>query len=148
MNVSPVTQFEPSRVIAIVGGEPIFVGDMLFEANQIIEAKIPRAPEAAKQVQRKRLLTMLTKKFVDQKLLQVDAMARLPAEAQVDDILKQATSVFNEQILPGMMEKSDVASVTELDAKLRALGSSLRQYRSTWARDQLARQFTQQNLKR
>ena len=150
INASPsaptLEQFEPSRVIALVGGEPIFVGDMLFEANQIIEAKISQAPADIKDMQRKRLLTMLTKKYVDQKLLQVDAMSKLPAEAQVDEILKQATSIFNEQILPGMMEKSKVASISELDAKLRLMGSSLRQYRSSWAVDQLARQFTQESL--
>ena len=58
--------FEQSRVIAIVGGEPIFVGDMMFQVNQIIEAKIPQAPEHVKRTHRKKLLTLLTNQFVEQ----------------------------------------------------------------------------------
>ena len=139
--------FEPGRVIAIVGGEPIFVGDMLFEANQIIETKIPQAPESAKQIQRKRLLKMLTKKFVDQKMLFVDAMGKLPSEASVDDLVRQASEVFNEQVLPNMIKSSGVKNITDFDANLRAQGSSLRQVRLSWAKDQLARQFVQQQMK-
>ena len=144
--VESVQHFEPGRVVAIVGGEPIFVGDMLFEANQIIESKIPQAPESAKQIQRKRLLKAMTKKFVDQKLLYVDAMGKLPAEASVDGLIKQATGIFNDQILPQMMESSGVKNITEFDGNLRVQGSSLRQVRLAWAKDQLARQFVQQDL--
>ena len=142
----PAKQFELSRVVAIVGGEPIFVGDMMFEANQIIESKIPTAPESVKQMQRTKLLQALTKKFVDQKLIYVDAMGKLPAEANIDDMVKQASTVFNEQVLPNMMESSGVNSVTEFDGNLRVQGSSLRQVRIAWAKDQLARQFLQQDL--
>ena len=145
--VEQLQQFEPSRVVALVGGEPLFVGDMLFEANQLIEAKIPQAPESAKQVQRKRILKAMTRKFVDQKLLFVDAMAKLPAEANVDNLIEQATGIFNEQVLPQMMESSGVTNVAEFDGNLRVQGSSLRQVRLAWAKDQLARQFVQQDLK-
>lgn len=143
---STQTQFEPSRVVAIVGGEPVFVGDMLYDANQIIESKIPQAPEEAKQIQRKRLLTALTKKYVDKKMLYVDAVSRIPEEANIDDIVSRASSIFNEQILPRILERTGVSSATEFDGNLRILGSSLRQYRTAWARDQVARQFTQESL--
>lgn len=144
--VESMKHFEPGRVVAIVGGEPLFVGDMLFEANQIIEANIAAAPESAKQVQRKRLLKMLTKKFVDQKLLYVDAMGKLPAEANIDDMVKRASEVFNENVLPTMIESSGAKNITEFDGNLRVQGSSLRQVRQAWAKDQLARQFVQQAL--
>jgi len=140
------TQFEPSRLVAIVGGEPIFVGDMLFEANQLIEAKIPQAPDEVKQIQRKRLLTVLTKKFVNQKMLYVDAIGRLPEEVNLDEMVGRASNIFNDQILPRLMERSGAGSATEFDGNLRVLGSSLRQYRTAWARDQIARQFTQESL--
>ena len=138
--------FEPGRVVALVGGEPIFVGDMLFEANQIIEAKIPQAPESAKQIQRKRILKAMTKKFVDQKLLYVDALGKLPEGASVDDLVKQASGIFNDQVLPDMIKSSGVKNITEFDGNLRVQGSSLRQVRLAWAKDQLSRQFVQQSL--
>ena len=37
-------EFEPTKVLAIVGGEPIFVGDILFEVNQLIARFMPNAP--------------------------------------------------------------------------------------------------------
>lgn len=142
----PAKHFEQGRVVALVGGEPLFVGDMLFEANQIIESKIPTAPESAKQVQRKKLLKALTKKFVDQKLLYVDALGKLPAGNNIDDLVKQASGVFNDQVLPKMMESSGIKNIAEFDGNLRVQGSSLRQVRTAWAKDQLARQFVQQEM--
>ena len=144
--VEPSKQFEPSRVVAIVGGEPLFVGDMLFEVNQLIETKIPQAPESAKKVQRKLLLKALSKKFVDQKLLYVDALSKLPSEVNIDEMVNRASEVFNDNILPTMIESSGVKNITEFDGNLRVQGSSLRQVRTAWAKDQLARQFVQQSL--
>lgn len=133
--------FEPSRVVAIVGGEPVFVGDMLFEANQIIEKHLPNAPEKAKEVQRKLLLSKLVNKYVDQALLYVDALSSLPDGADLGAFLEQAESVFDDKVLPGMIESSGVSSVTDFDANLRVQGTSLRQVRRAWAKDQLARNF-------
>ena len=144
--IQSAKHFEPGRVVALVGGQPLFVGDMLFEANQIIESKIPTAPESAKQMQRKKLLKALTKKFVDQKLLYVDALGKLPEGNNIDDLVKQASGVFNEQVLPQMMKSSGVKNITEFDGNLRVQGSSLRQVRTAWAKDQLARQFVQQEM--
>ena len=45
-----------------------------------------------------------------------------------------------------MIEKSGVKNITEFDGNLRVQGSSLRQVRTAWAKDQLARQFVQQAL--
>ncbi len=38
---SAYTAFEPSQVLAMVGTEPIFVGDLLFEVNQLLEQYMP-----------------------------------------------------------------------------------------------------------
>ena len=35
----PSERFRPGKVLALVGGEPIFVGDLMFKINQIIEEK-------------------------------------------------------------------------------------------------------------
>jgi len=142
-----VQAFEPGRVVAIVGGEPVFVGDMLFEANQIIEEHMPGAPPKAKDMQRKILLSKLVNKYIDQTLLYVDALGSLPDGADLEAFLKQAEGVFDEQVLPGMIESSGVKSVGDFDANLRVQGSSLRHVRAAWAKDQLARNFMGDKLK-
>ena len=42
------SSFEPGRVVAIVVGEPIFVGDILYEANTMIEQVMSSAPNRSR----------------------------------------------------------------------------------------------------
>ena len=131
--------FEPSRVVAIVGGDPIFVGDMLFEVNQLIEKHMKGAPEAAKVQQRGNLIKRLLPKYVDQKMLFLSTTSTLPEGADIEDVISQAEKTFNEQALPDMMKNSGISSTAQFDGNLRAQGSSIRQMRRSWAKDQVGR---------
>ena len=131
--------FEPSRVVAIVGGDPIFVGDMLFEINQLLERHMKGAPEAAKVQQRGNLIKRLLPKYVDQKMLFLSTTGGLPDGANLEDIIAQAEKTFNEQALPNIMKKSGITSTAQFDGNLRAQGSSIRQMRRSWAKDQVSR---------
>ena len=142
----PAGAFENSRVVAIIGGEPLFVGDMLFEANQIIEKHLPGAPPEVKAKQRKILLKRLVDKYIDQKLLYVDALGNLPEEADLDQFLAHAGSIYDEKVLPGLIESSGVADAVAFDANLRVQGTSLKLERDAWARDQLARSFLSEEI--
>ena len=131
--------FEPSRVVAIVGGDPIFVGDMLFEANQLIEKHMKGAPEAAKVHQRGNLIKRLLPKYIDQKILFISTTGGLPEGADLEDVISQAEKTFNDQALPEIMKRSGVTSTAQFDGNLRAQGSSIRQMRRAWAKDQVSR---------
>lgn len=131
--------FEPSRVVAIVGGEPIFVGDMLFEVNQLIEKHMKGAPEEVKLQQRGNLIKRLLPKYVDQKMLFLSTTSTLPEGANLEDVISQAEKTFNEQALPDMMKKIGMTSTAQFDGNLRAQGSSIRQMRRSWAKDQVGR---------
>ncbi len=139
--------FENSRVLALVGGHPVFVGDMMFEINQIFEKHMKGAPQAAKDAQKGKLMERLLPKYIDQKILFVSTLDQLPEEANIDDILKQAEKTFNEQALPDLMENSGVESVTKFDAILRSQGTSVRQMRRAWAKDQISKYFLQEKVK-
>ena len=140
------SSFEPGRVVAIVGGEPIFVGDILYEANSMIERVMAKAPKSIKDQQRPLLIKRLVPKFVDAKLLYMSTIAELPDGVDLDAVLEQADSEFDEKALPVLMEKSGVKSPMELDAHLRGLGSSLRNMRRSWSKEQLTRYFLAQQL--
>ena len=138
--------FKPSRVLALVGGQPIFVGDMLFEINQLIEKHMRGAPESAKEQQRENLASRLLPKYVDQKMLFIATVNQLPDGADIEDILKQAEKSFNEKALPDIMEKSGIKSTAQFDANLRGQGSSIRQMRRSWAKDQISRFFLSEKV--
>ena len=86
-------------------------------------------------------------KFVEQKLLLIDVKNELPAEAKFEDIIKSASSDFDEKALDGLMESAGVDSPTMFDAHLRAQGSSLRKLRETWTVSQVVRYFLSQKIK-
>ena len=131
----------------MVGSEPIFVGDVLFEVNQMIERFMGNAPESVKDTERKKIVPKILPKFVDSKLLYIGTLEMLPEEADVDKILEQAGEEFDEKALPRMMEGAGVKTVNEFDAQLRAQGSSLRKLRLSWSQDQLTKYFLSQRLK-
>lgn len=138
--------FENSRVLALVGGHPVFVGDMAFEVNQILEKHMKGAPQELKDAQKGRLMERLLPKYVDQKILFVSTLDQLPEEANIEDILKQAEKTFNEKVLLDLMENSNVDSVTKFDAILRSQGTSVRQMRRAWAKDQISKFFLQEKV--
>ncbi len=139
--------FEPGRVLALVGGDPIFVADILFEVNQIIQKYAPTAPESFRKQQRPALIKRLLPNFIDSRLLYVSTVQGLPEQADLDKILEQADAEFDEKALDKMMEQMNVKSPTEFDAHLRSMGSSLRQLRRNWSKEQLVRFFLSQQLK-
>ncbi len=138
--------FEPSKVMAIVGGEPIFVGDLLFDINQRIEKVMGAAPASVKADARKHLLPKILPQFVDAKIRFVGGLRSLPPEVELESILEQAGQSFDENALEEMIKKSGVKSAAELDAQLRVQGSSLRKIRRMWSEEQLTRHLLQQQL--
>ena len=140
-------EFEPTRLLAVVGDEPIFVGDMLFEVNQLIARFMPNAPAEIIKRERKGLIEKLLPKFIEQKLLLIDVKNGLPEQANFDDIVDSSSSEFDDQALEKMMESAGVESPIQFDAHLRAQGSSLRQLRESWTINQVVRYFLSQQIK-
>lgn len=141
-----VVPFEAGKVVAIVGGEPIFVGDMLFEINQLIEKFIQNAPADVKERERQKMISQILPKFVEARLLYHGMLGQLPEGVDIDEVMKQAAKEFDSKAMPSMMEAAGVESMTQFDAYLRSLGSSLRNMRETWARDQMTKYFLSQKL--
>ncbi len=139
--------FEPGRVLAIVGGRPILVGDMLYEINELIEKHAQKAPENIKQTQRQQLVPRMLPKFVDRQLFYVDSIRGLPEGAKIDQINESLGKSFDEEVLPKFLEQSGATSSMQFDAQLRSMGSSLRQFRQTWIDDQFVKYFVSQKMK-
>lgn len=141
-----VESFELGRVLAVVGGEPIFVGDIIFEANQMIEQRAARAPESEKVKMRKELVKRMLPKYVNEKMLYVSTLQGIPDGVNIEDIIDQASGQFDELELPKMIESSGVRNVAEFEANLRVQGSSVQTLRRSWAKTQIVRSFLSQQL--
>ena len=133
--------------MAIVGGEPIFVGDVMFDANQILQKHMVGAPPELVQEQRRRLIKRMLPKFIDEKLLLLHVKRGIPEGADFADIVEQAAKEFDDKAMDKMMEQSGAKSAIEFDAQLRAQGSSLRQLREKWSQDQLVRFFIMRDIR-
>ncbi|MEL7498218.1 MAG: peptidylprolyl isomerase [Planctomycetota bacterium] len=138
--------FQPGQVLALVGGEPIFVADMMFEINQMIEKHMSQAPESIKQRERINLIPRMLPKFVEAKILFQGATSKLPEEVDLEKVIEQASEEFDEKALAHMMESSGVKTVAEFDAQLRGQGSSLRHLRRAWSIEQLTKIFVAQQI--
>jgi len=98
--------FEAGKVVAIVGGEPIFVGDMLFEINQIVERYIQKAPEEVKERERQKMIPQILPKFIEAKLLYHGMLSELPEGVDIDAVLEQAGAEFDNKAMPRLMKFS------------------------------------------
>jgi parvulin-like peptidyl-prolyl isomerase len=76
----------------------------------------------------------------------VDTVRELPEGADLAKIEESLGTAFDDEALPEILKKSGAQSSLEFDANLRALGSSLRQYRQNWIDDQFVRHFVGQKM--
>ena len=139
-----VEEWEPGKVVAIVGGEAIFMGDMAFEIHQLLDKFMAGAPAWAKEQQRGELAKRLIRKYVDARLLYIDVKRNLPDEVDVEMIRNSLAEQFDNQIAPEMAKKVGLSGVIQLDGYLRARGSSLRQVRQAWITDSIVKYFLPQ----
>ena len=131
--------FRSGKVLALVGGEPIFVGDLMFQINQIIEERMALAPEKVKEQQRQLAIPQLLPQFVESKLLYQGALQQLPDGVDIEAIITQVSEQFEKNAMPKMMESAGVKTVVEFDARLRGQDYSLRQLKRKWAIQQFTR---------
>ena len=78
------------------------------------------------EMQADQLLRQILPRVIENKLVFLDFLRSVPAD-KVPELEAKVFEVFNENKLPEMLEKLDVNTPAELDAKLREMGSSLAQ---------------------
>lgn len=137
--------FEPGKVIAIVGEETILAGDLYGDINQMLAPYKDKATKEQLDEQRQLLLRKLLPQRIQTKMLYQEMLANVPEEA-VPQIEAKLASEFDDKQLPNLMERADVDTLAELDAKLREFGSSIDKQRRQFAEQILAREVVRQNV--
>ena len=139
-------EFKPGTVVANVGGYPIFRADVIADINQLIEANMPTAPEEFKNEQREKALPFAVERAIEQKLLFVDAVRTIPDQSKMPEVISSIRDQFAELRMPEMMKNLKVETPAEAEAKLRKLGTSLRQAREAWVNSQFAGFFVKDKI--
>ena len=145
--------FEPARIVAMVGDQPILAGDMLGQVNEILKSYLDRMPENERgkitedelQKQRMRLMQQLLPQMVDLKLQYLDFFREVPPD-RFGEIKQRISQAFNDEQLDQLVKKAKLNSPKELDVKLRALGSSVDHQRRLFLLQVLAAQGRGQKL--
>lgn len=132
-----IESFERTRVLARVGDQPIFVSDLSIEAMELVDKFMPTAPFDVKKREATKLLPRLLPKYIQGKLLLVDAIEGLPEGADFESILENAGEAFDENMIPKLLANRNLTSRAELDAYYMNLGSSLRNVRRSWCENEI-----------
>lgn len=121
--------FEPSRVLAIVAGQPILAGEQLVMINEIIQTQAADAPPFVREKMLEQGMRELLPRSIERKMLYQEALLQLPATAKLEDIKKDLYKQVEEKQLPQLLKKYQANNLGELDARLRSLGGSWRAVR-------------------
>jgi len=130
-------RFEAGMLIAVVGEDPILVGD-LFPANKLT-LKMLGHSQFELQL-RKELMEIVTRKALAQRFLN-DKVSGKPVKDRADakkHMKTQTAKMFHQKYVPMMMERTKSESALEFEVKLAEAGktipSMLRDFaETTWA---------------
>lgn len=133
--------FENAKVIARIGSkEHILLGDVIGDVNkefaQMAPKIDPREHEALKQM----LIYKYVRQLIPMKVLFAEASTTIPDD-KMPEVMKQIDGIFVNSVMPVLLKDNKLRSPEELDAKLKAEGSSLKQLKQTFAETQIVQQF-------
>ncbi|MBP60996.1 MAG: hypothetical protein CMJ62_05665 [Planctomycetaceae bacterium] len=140
---SPKRLVDAAQVVAVVGNQLILAGDLEGEINQLREQYQGKVSDEEFDVQRPKLRKQLLKQHIDTKLVYHDFLKNIPAENH-SIVLKTINQQFNEKQLERTLNKYEVETVAELEAKLRSYGSSLQKLKRQFAEQVVSHQMIRQ----
>jgi parvulin-like peptidyl-prolyl isomerase len=141
--------FEQAKVVAVIGDERILLGDIVGLVNQFLEANKSKIPPGREEYYRERITQQVLESEVQSKLVYLDFLRKIRSkgagEDKITEIHNRVYTQFDEKRLLDMMQKANVSSPVELDAKLREQGSSLMKHKRQFAQKVMSQQWLREN---
>lgn len=134
----PGRVFTPAETIAIVGDQHILAGDVLGEVNMMLAPYVGKVPEDELEEQRQKLLQQYLPGLIENKILYLEFLRKIPPE-RIPDVEAKLAEEFDAEKLEGALQRAKVNSPQELDAMLRQFGSSLEKQRRAYMEQKLGR---------
>ena len=152
--VIPESKYESTDVVARVGNEVILAGEILPQVNdylrQVAESLVaqgqPLPPPEEFEKFRELAFKQRLPKMIEAKLLYLEARRSIPAE-NYKKIEERLNESFQKEQLKRVMEMNKVKSRTELEYKLRALGTSIEAQRIVYYEQSLGYGYMNQHIR-
>lgn len=136
---------EDTDVAARVNGTPIFVSEVLERYRPQLAAQQARVPAAAYAQMRRQLLEQELPGHIEQALVLDAARANFKQE-QWDQLQEKLDEFFFSEEVPRLQTQLKAANKQELEAKLKAAGTTLSAYRRVWGDRQIAGQWVSDKI--
>jgi parvulin-like peptidyl-prolyl isomerase len=136
---------EGGQVVARVGNDVILAADVLVGWNNFLAENVDRIPPEQVEAVREQFMKNQLKGLIDTKLLYADARRKIPTE-NLPKIEESLGKNFEEEQLPKLYEGTKTSNRSELEAKLRLMGSSLAQQKRSYIESNLARHWLRQQV--
>jgi hypothetical protein len=139
------TKFEGGTLIAVVGKEPILLGDIIDVRKVPAQQKNHPSFEAMlrKSLTEKILKKSLSQKFFSDQLVGKPVKERKEAEGKMKT---KVTQVFYDEMLPGIMKDQKCDSLDEFCALIEKQGLTLQGLKENYAESILAQQCIRENV--
>lgn len=139
--------FEPGRVLAIVAGQPILAADQMLMINEVIQSQGGNVPPAVRERMVEQGMRELLPRSIERKMLYHEALLQLPDSTKLDEIKKDLYKQVEDKQLPQLLKKYQATNLSELEARLRSLGSSWRALREQIVEQEIAKYAVVSQLK-
>ena len=147
--------FEPAKIVALVGGDPILAGDILGPINQMINQKLAELPKeqrdriSKEDIAKQQMLALkqILPGAIETRMVSRDFMRAIPPE-KMEEFQERLDEQYDDLQLEADLENAKVNSPAELDIKLRSLGSSLAKKRRTFTEQMIAHQQLRRHIDR
>ena len=144
----PTPVLEPcdgARILAKVGEFVILASEVMAGVNEIADRYKDQIPAAELERQKKMLLKVRLKQYIETKLIYADARRTIPEEA-FPNIEKSIGEQFEQVEIPKMLERAKLDSKEQLEEMLQKLGTSLERRKRAFIELVLARQWMRQQV--
>jgi parvulin-like peptidyl-prolyl isomerase len=138
---------EGGKILARINGELVLAGEILPQVEGFLRQNRNQIPDSQLAAVKRQGMETALRQLIDTKLLYSEFRRKVPEEG-LQEIEKRIVEQFDLKVLPRLIEREEVAGRIELDAKMRATGSSLESRKQAYIEGTLAQQWHRQSINR
>ncbi len=142
----PAQDFPEAQVAAKIGSEVVLMGDLLALTKEMLYKQKVVIPAGQEEEVYKVGNRQMLKQMLETKLVYNDAIHTIPP-ANFATIETKSNEMFDKTQLADLMKANEVTNKADLDAKLRARGSSIDRTRRLFFERTLAQQWLRERVK-
>ncbi|MCE9605426.1 MAG: peptidyl-prolyl cis-trans isomerase [Planctomycetia bacterium] len=142
----PTQELEGTKVLARVGGDVIFAGEVLCSVNSYLARNGVDFKDPEVIQQREQLVKMRLQQLIDTRIIVNEAKRKIP-EAGFAKAMEKFDEEFDKTVVPQMLSDRKASDLQQLEAMLRRDGTTLEREKKAFAESVLRSSWISQNVK-